>query len=56
MTNRSIEAFIEAIAEPQFPQMFNPWSQTCETELSDHGWLGRQKRLKNTLSAQTQNC
>lgn len=45
----SIETFVDAIAEPRLPGMFNPWSQSCETELSRRGWEDRKKRLRNHL-------
>ncbi|MCG7952661.1 MAG: uracil-DNA glycosylase [Candidatus Thiodiazotropha endolucinida] len=49
----AITNFIAGIAEPHFPNMFNPWSQSCDTEIDSEGWKDRRKRLLAHLSCQT---
>lgn len=46
-----ISDFVQKVSQPQFPKMHNPWSQTCETELSQNGHLLRQERLMRHLNA-----
>lgn len=49
MSNGSIEAFIKQISTPLFEGMFNPWRQTCETEIESDGYLARRERLRRHL-------
>lgn len=49
MSNSSIEAFIEQISMPQLDGMFNPWSQSCASEVTSDGYLYRRERLHRHL-------
>jgi hypothetical protein len=42
----NIVTFIEAISKPQLTGMHNPWSQSCETEVDNNGYIARRERLK----------
>ena len=45
-----VTKFINAIAKPQLPGMYNLWSQTCDTEVdTKKGYLARKQRLKYHL-------
>ena len=46
-----IENFVDAICEPSFPRMHNPWRDRCETELRPDGCVLRQERLRRHLDA-----
>lgn len=46
---RLIDGFIEAIAEPQHPNMHNPWRDLCGTDLRDDAFTLRQERLRRHL-------
>lgn len=45
-----VKQFIEGIAEPTLPGIFNPWKERCETDMSPDAPLLRQDRLRAHLS------
>lgn len=47
----AIDRFIEAVASPQYPNMHNPWRDSCETEVREGGEVLRKQRLKQHLMA-----
>jgi uracil-DNA glycosylase len=49
-TEKNLESFIQAISEPRFPGLFNPWSEQSDHESNPDGALGRRERLKSHLS------
>lgn len=51
--NERINQFVAAVAEPTYPDVHNPWRQTCPTETAVDGPLRRQARLR--LHLQTPN-
>ena len=51
-----INQLISAIADYQSPKVFNPWSQSCPTEISNKYFLQRRKNLKAHLSCDNPLC
>ncbi len=49
-TTASVEHYIQAISEPELPNMFNPWSQNCNCDLHEDAYLQRRQRLKEHMS------
>lgn len=48
-SNKQVEYFVEEISKPTFPQMFNPWSQECETDVEQQAFIARKERLRSHL-------
>ncbi len=49
-TDKEIDQFIRAIAQPHPSGMFNPWSQQSPSELKPIAYLARRKRLHHHLN------
>lgn len=43
---KAIRQFITAVSEPRLAGIFNPWSESCPTEIEEDGYLARRKRLE----------
>jgi|SaaInlV_120m_DNA_4_1040238.scaffolds.fasta_scaffold02185_5 hypothetical protein len=48
----AIDQIVSAVADYRKPRLFNPWSESCRTELNQDYYLQRRKSLKAHLSCE----